>query len=86
MDNWISCKDKLPEKSGYYLVTVASNFTKDRGVSMAGFHPDLFKVDEYDFANKKGVGGWYDYDSENGHYLVDDVVAWMPIPNPYKGD
>lgn len=23
---------------------------------------------------------------ENGEFFIDDVVAWMPLPQPYKGE
>lgn len=41
---------------------------------------NLFEVDEYDFGEYKGIGGFYDYDSEFGYLLEDDVVAYMEIP------
>lgn len=30
-------------------------------------------------------GGFYDDDDEWGETFYDDVIAWMPLPKPYKG-
>lgn len=29
--------------------------------------------------------GWYDYD-DGCEYNIDDVIAWMEVPEPYKSD
>lgn len=84
MDNWISCSEKLPEKDGEYLATFVDG--KYRFVGIKGYAFDLFTIDEYEFADKKGVSGWYDYDPDYGHYVWNDVIAWMPLPELYKGD
>ena len=31
-------------------------------------------------------GKFYEYDSEWGDIEYDDVLAWMPLPEPYKAD
>lgn len=70
----------MPEKEGdcEYLVTSRS------GLSILSFAKDLYRVDEYDFWDKKGVSGWFDYDSEYGYIEADGVIAWMPLPEEYK--
>ena len=45
-----------------------------------GFVIDMFRIDMFDFADKKGVSGWYRYDSEFGYFEVEDVIAWQPKP------
>lgn len=60
---WIPCSERLPEKSGDYLVTVAHHSGEL-----------LVEVDQFDNEN----GSWW-------HYM-DDVIAWMPTPEPYKGE
>ena len=82
-ENWIPCSERLPEKAGRYLVTYGSNLDGYRQVCMKMYSPNLHNVDEFDFPNKKRPG-WYDYDSEYGHYEWDDVIAWMPLPEVYK--
>lgn len=74
---WISAKERLPEKDCAYLVTTGS------GLKIISFANDLYKVDEYDFWDKKGVSGWFDYDSEYG-YIEMGAIAWMPLPPSYQ--
>ena len=78
-NKWIPVSQP-PEKSGGYLVSMRC-VTHDV-VAIASYATDLHKVDEYDFP--KHEAGWYNYDSEYGYYELDDVVAWMPSPEPYK--
>lgn len=44
----------------------------------AWFSPNLYEVDNYDFAELKGVAGFYSYDSDYGYYIV-RVDAWKHI-------
>ena len=76
---WIPVSEKLPE-DGTYLVTVERTTGKPR-VEVMSFAKDLNKVDDYDFPKHKC--GWYDYDSEYGYWEDTDVIAWMPLPQPY---
>lgn len=61
---WIPCSEKLPEKSGLYLVTTPF----DR---LEPVHSRYF--------NERG-----EYSFWSGHPM-NEVVAWMPLPTPYKG-
>ena len=79
---WISVGDRLPEE-GTYLVTVERMVGTPR-VDIKSFAKDLYSVDEFDFYNKKRKSGWYDYDSEYGYWEDEKVIAWMPLPEPYK--
>ena len=80
---WIPVWERLPEKRGDYLVTQEATFTDYVYISVAGYALNLYDVDEYDFADKKR-SGWYEYDSEWGYRELDDVIAWMPLPEPYR--
>ena len=83
VNEWISVKDRLPKEDGHYLVIW--NFNKTTCTEVLCFAKDARKVDKYDFVRKwKNV--WYEYDSEWGHYTVDDVTHWMPLPQPPKGE
>ena len=78
VQEWISVKDRLPEKSGLYITfgcTAAparwlNNFDKDMG--------------------KFGV--WWDYDTygkKHPRYRfieAEDITHWIPLPNPPKGE
>lgn len=76
---WISVKDRLPEEEGQYIVTTKF------GIKISSFSNNLYKIDKYDFEDYKGKQrkGFYNYDSEYG-YFEQDVLAWMPTPEPYK--
>lgn len=67
-----------PKEDGEYLVSTTYDTTK-----ILSYANNLQQVDEYDFWNVKGAG-WYDYDSEYGYGLYDEVIAWCELPEPYK--
>lgn len=79
---WIHVSEKLPEKNGEYLVTVSS-FCGEI-VFKCSFATDLHKIDEYEFPEHKC--GFYGIDSEWGSYEIDNVIAWMPLPEAYKAE
>ena len=80
---WIPITERLPENDGHYLVTwVDGNY---QTVDIIGFANHLCEIDEIDFGNKT-YSGWYEYNPEYGHYEWNGVVAWMPLPEPYKGE
>jgi hypothetical protein len=79
---WISVSERLPEEMGTYLVTL-KRLSGELIIDMMSFAKDLHKVDEFDFPNKH-KSGWYDYDSEYGYWECTTVIAWMPLPEPYK--
>ena len=83
VQKWISVKDRLPDEDGKYLV-----FEQSGGrtvTSILRFAKDARKVDRYDFKGR-WKNAWYEYDSEWGHYTVDSVTHWMPLPEPPKGE
>lgn len=81
---WIPCSERLPEEDKQeYLVTAKA--LKRNCLDMASFTTDLYSVDKYDFYDRKGEPGWYFLDSELGFVELHDVIAWMPLPEPYKG-
>lgn len=66
---WIPCSERLPEKDGEYLVT------------MLYFGEKTVEVDRFSH---------YETDDEhNGEpfwmYGYDNVIAWMPLPETWKG-
>lgn len=67
-----------PTEEGLYLIH------PELGVfQTARYSKDLYKVDKYDFPDKRKCAGWYKYDSEWGYYEV-NVIAWTYIP-AYEG-
>lgn len=70
MNEWISVKDRLPQKEGKYLIFTKIHFTPDHvnqrnyrwGMEISSFYLD------------------YGFISENGRY----AKAWLPLPKPPK--
>ena len=83
VQEWISVKDRLPEKDGYYLVF--EKHTYGTYTAVLRFAKDARKVDKYDF-HRGWKNVWYRYDSEWGHITIDSVTHWMPLPQPPKGE
>ena len=75
---WIPCTERLPEKSGRYLVTRKFNA--------------LFSLwDKVDILNYSDLMGlkkekiwWSGNVGKSDFEKFDDVIAWMPLPEPYK--
>lgn len=69
---WIPCSERLPEEDGQYLITVKYKH-----------------VDGYDDIYAEH-GEWYDGKWDMfffGHCgEAEGIIAWMPLPEPYKGD
>lgn len=74
----------LPEEDGKYLCQ--SDLNGRAIMEVLCFANNLYKVDKYDFFNCKGKKGFYRYDSEIGYYETIGIIAWMPLPEPYKGE
>lgn len=83
VNEWIPVSERLPEEEKQYLCVIETY----RGLyyKICRYAKDLYSVDEYDFLRKKGVGGFYMYDSPYGYVEINDIIAWMPIPE-YRGD
>lgn len=77
---WIPVSERLPNEDARYLVQMSYGIM--RVLSWANV---LEKVDDFDFYNEKH-GGWYELDSEWGYCERNEVIAWMPLPKPYRED
>lgn len=65
---WISCSERLPEEKGEYLVTYYYYFSVQHRLD------DEAKVG---FDSFRGKTSW----AKDKHWRV---VAWKPLPEPYK--
>lgn len=73
MGVWISVNENLPE---YNLPVLVAVKTKDR-------LPSWVKEQTYHYVTDIDV---FDDDGYGWYLYGDDVVAWMYLPEPYKGD
>lgn len=82
---WISVKDRLPEQEGQqYLCASYYKTTNSWHINLYWFSKDLYKFNDLDFSDKKGVSGFWDSDSEWGCCHHENVTHWMPLPEPPK--
>jgi hypothetical protein len=78
---WIPCSKRLPNKEGLYMVTQKTYGDDYRFI-------DLFRYGKPTMPNRNVKGAcWYRSDSEWGDVVYDDtdILAWRPLPKPYKG-
>ncbi|RHQ81027.1 DUF551 domain-containing protein [Blautia sp. AF22-5LB] len=68
---WIPCSERLPEDESYILVSFKNSTM-----------PDIARYEE----NDEG-GAFYPGDDEKSYSSYGLFVnAWMPLPEPYKGE
>ena len=72
-NQWISCKDKMPEDN----ISVLFCYVSENGVKSVhyGYHQTL-----------KGLGSSWAKPSGGWEYSDEDVTHWQPIPEPPKED
>ena len=70
--HWIPCNERLPEENGQYLITVKYKHVNDSYEDVYAEH-----------------GEWLDGEWDMfcfGHCgEVEDIIAWLSLPEPYKG-
>lgn len=73
-NKWISVKDRLPEKSGYYL-----RCKMEHGVEA---YPDFVESTYYSAAHKMwNCRDWHDLECAKCT-AIDGITHWMPLPDP----
>lgn len=68
---WIPCSERLPEESGFYMASVYCEVTKESHCRSV-----WFTFDDDPYAEME----WRELPS------YEKVVAWMTLPEPYKGE
>lgn len=78
MMEWIPCSERLPEKSGQYLVT--------RGHKSCGnLWNRVYIINYSDLMGLCKERIWWSGDVGKSDFeRHNDVLAWMPLPEPYK--
>lgn len=85
VDRWIPVSERLPEESGDYLCWVHEDWVEDFS---DWSNPTIVGYD----ADCEAFGWWVDeYHPVSLGYLDSrfsecPVVAWMPLPEPYRGE
>ena len=74
VNQWIPCSERLPENGRQVLVFARS------------VHFALAKYDEMREADGKYKKQWVTFDAWKPFYTIKEVIAWMPLPEPYKGE
>lgn len=70
---WIPCSERLPEEDGQYLIMVKYKHVNDSYEDVYAEHGEWFD------------GRWDMFCF--GHCgEVEDIIAWMPLPEPWKGE
>ena len=75
---WIPCSERLPEESGRYLVT--------RGLKVCDSLWNRIYIANYSdlMGLKKQRIWWQGNVGKSDFEWLDDVLAWMPLPEPYQ--
>ena len=82
---WIKPIDELPESEEFVLVTVMPGTQTSAGYDMQR------RVHAALFVNDPSVDGtWYPFfeliDDDDRRHMTEEILAWMPMPEPYKGE
>lgn len=82
MSEWIKCTERVPEHEQAVLITVKA------GTELAGSILCEDEVmDAYFFNDPEVDEGWYPYFEpwrDGNVKLIQEVTAWMPLPEPYE--
>ena len=74
---WIPVTERLPERKGRYLVT--------RGNDAGTFWNGVYIVNYSDLMGLNKEKHWWTGDVGKSNFeRILDVIAWMPLPEPYK--
>lgn len=73
---WIPCGERLPSEGDEFLITWTSSVTNGPLLAFAGYEPDALLVS----------GGKWHLEDDMREFKDVDVIAWMPLPMPWKGE
>ena len=83
---WIPCSERLPEKYGWYLCTlkdtrVNSYYWNNKGEWVDNGKKHFFEL--YNISSRY-TGENITAEQEGSVYWTDWVIAWVPLPEPWK--
>lgn len=76
---WIPCKREQPTIDGKYNVTIRDGVFGHYVTELWYGKPTL------PMNGAGGKRGWFET-TPDGDYWYDGVIAWMPLPEPWKGE
>lgn len=79
---WIPCSERLPKENGHYLVTFHQTATEED----LGFDMDDTDVRKMRYDTKHGWRTPRRIPSWINDAVVSTVLAWMPLPEAWKGE
>lgn len=71
---WIPCSDRLPDIKDNHVSSVVIVYCDSGAYGFAQLEENIF-----------GQVGWDCERDDEYHEPLGEVVAWMPLPKPYKG-
>ena len=76
---WIPCSERLPDKYGLYLVTIAEKAkAEDLGFDLDEIDVKRMRYNSNGWLLPRHIPAWINA------AVTDEVIAWMPLPEPYK--
>lgn len=72
-DDWILCSERLPEENGKEFYDMQLVTLKDGEICLG-----VYRNKDNEWWTRKQVG-------ENVYTNAHEVIAWQPLPEPYKG-
>lgn len=78
--HWLPYPAYKPEKEGRYLICTPSICYPRKPLVEIAVWGKSAECEYYDKTLKKVKAYWYDIDLEWGDHTIDDVYAWMPLP------
>lgn len=73
---WISCLESFPEENEFYLATI---YSREMNTAFC----DILFYGAPQLCGDRKIG-WYFMHDNGGMEQVFNVIAWMPLPKPYK--
>jgi hypothetical protein len=77
--HWIPCSERLPEEYGEFLVTMTEKAkAKDLGFDIDETYIRKMRYNSNGWQLPRHIPSWIN------EAVKDEVLAWMPLPEPYK--
>ena len=78
---WIPCSERLPDKYGLYLVTMTEKAkAEDLGFDLDEIDVRRMRYNSNGWLMPRHIPAWINA------AVTDEVIAWMPLPEPYRED